>query len=177
MGSLKPHFGDVSENISFPPPCFKFPLWGYFYKFDWTTTKKKKKKRIKITNGKACASASSPLCTLIALKQRPCVVFSQGHVGRWNESEWREKKQLSKTSALRGKWNRAAPEQPEDQQHEDNSQGQPFPGHGFPASTSCQLPWFTMHHWKGLQLKGMDISSPKNISQGLRHHFPTSWTN
>lgn len=24
-------------------PCFKFPLRGYFYKFDWTTTKRKNK--------------------------------------------------------------------------------------------------------------------------------------
>lgn len=103
----------------------------------------------------------APLCTLIALKQRPCVVFSQGYVGRWNESEWRKKNQLHKKSTLRGKWNRAAPGlgQSEDQQHEDNSQGQPFLAHALPASSFFQLllpkHWFIKHHLeKGFGVQG-----------------------
>lgn len=76
-------FWDVSENTSIF--FFKFPFWGYFYKFDWTTTKKKKSSQIE-----SPVLQPAPLCSLIALKQRPCVVFSQGYMGRWNERQWRK---------------------------------------------------------------------------------------
>ena len=51
---------DVSDNTSFFR-FLKFPLWGYFYKFDWTTTKKKTHNTHFSQIQKPCTSASSTL--------------------------------------------------------------------------------------------------------------------
>lgn len=97
------------------------------------------KKKIEITNWKPCASASSTLHFNCFKAEAMCCVLSgvRGKVKR----KWVKKKNTYKKSTLRGKWNRTAPglEQPEDQQHEDNSQGQSFLLRAFPASTSFQL--------------------------------------
>lgn len=99
------------------------------------------KEKIKITNWKPCASASSTLHFNCFRAEAMCCVLS----GARGKVKWKwvkkKKKQLYKKSELGGKWNRTAAglEQSEDEQDEDNSQGQPLLAQASPASTSAQL--------------------------------------
>lgn len=63
---------------------------SYFYKFDWTITKKQIFSQIE-----SPVPQPAPLRSLIALKERPCVVLSPGCRRRWNERHWRKKKKIN----------------------------------------------------------------------------------